>query len=103
MIKVIKKVKVYAPEYLGVKDVVISSNKIEGIYEDLNIPENFINIEVIDGEGKLLFPGFIDNHVHIIGAGGEGGFYKNSRTEVIIIDKGRNYYSSGMHWNRWGL
>lgn len=83
MIKVIKKVKVYAPEYLGVKDVVISSNKIEGIYEDLNIPENFINIEVIDGKGKLLFPGFIDNHVHINGAGGEGGF--NMRTPEIKL------------------
>lgn len=83
MIKIIKKVKVYAPEYLGVKDVVISSNKIEGIYDDLNIPENFINIEVINGEGKLLFPGFIDNHVHINGAGGEGGF--NMRTPEIKL------------------
>lgn len=83
MIKVIRKVKVYAPEYLGVKDVVISSNKIEGIYDNLDIPENFINIEVIDGEGKLLFPGFIDNHVHINGAGGEGGF--NMRTPEIKL------------------
>jgi beta-aspartyl-dipeptidase (metallo-type) len=83
MIKIIKKAKVYAPEYLGVKDVVISSNKIEGIYDNLDIPENFINIEVIDGEGKLLFPGFIDNHVHINGAGGEGGF--NMRTPEIKL------------------
>ncbi|MGG7143941.1 beta-aspartyl-peptidase [Clostridium nigeriense] len=83
MIKIIKKVKVYAPEYLGVKDVVISSNKIEGIYDNLDIPENFINIEVINGEEKLLFPGFIDNHVHINGAGGEGGF--NMRTPEIKL------------------
>lgn len=83
MIKIIKKVKVYAPEYLGVKDVVILSNKIEGIYDNLDIPENFINIEVIDGDGKLLFPGFIDNHVHINGAGGEGGF--NMRTPEIKL------------------
>lgn len=83
MIKIIKKAKIYAPEYLGVKDVVISSNKIEGIYDNLEIPENFINIEVIDGEGKLLFPGFIDNHVHINGAGGEGGF--NMRTPEIKL------------------
>lgn len=83
MIKVIRKVKVYAPEYLGVKDVVIASNKIEGIYDNLDIPENFINIEVIDGKGRLLFPGFIDNHVHINGAGGEGGF--NMRTPEIKL------------------
>lgn len=83
MIKLIKKAKVYAPEYLGVKDVVIASNKIEGIYDELDIPENFINIEVIDGKGRLLFPGFIDNHVHINGAGGEGGF--NMRTPEIKL------------------
>lgn len=74
MIKVIKNIKVYSPKYLGIKDVLISSNKIEGIYDNLNIPNDFINIKVIDGTNKILFPGFIDNHVHINGAGGEGGF-----------------------------
>ena len=85
MIKVIKNIKIYAPEYLGEKDLVISSNKIEGIYDNLEIPENFINIEVIDGKGKLLFPGFIDNHVHINGAGGEGGF-KMRTPEIKLTD-----------------
>ena len=83
MIKIIKNIKIYAPEYLGEKDLVISSNKIEGIYDNLEIPDNFIKIEVIDGKGKLLFPGFIDNHVHINGAGGEGGF--NMRTPEIML------------------
>lgn len=85
MLKVIKDVKIYAPEYLGKKDLVISSNKIEGIYDSLDIPENFINIEVIDGKNKLLFPGFIDNHVHINGAGGEGGF-KMRTPEISLSD-----------------
>ena len=85
MIKVIKNIKIYAPEYLGEKDLVISSNKIEGIYDNLDIPENFIDIEVIDGKNKLLFPGFIDNHVHINGAGGEGGF-KMRTPEIMLTD-----------------
>ena len=83
MIKIIKNIKIYAPEYLGKKTLVVASSKIEGIYDELNIPENFIDLEVIDGEGKLLFPGFIDNHVHINGAGGEGGF--NMRTPEIML------------------
>ena len=33
MITVIKNIHVYAPEDLGIKDVVITSNKIEGIYD----------------------------------------------------------------------
>ena len=29
---------------------------------------------MINGEGLLLTPGFIDSHVHVLGGGGEGGF-----------------------------
>ncbi len=85
MLTVIKGIKVYSPEYQGEKDVVISSDKIEGIYENLKIPENFININVIEGKGKLLFPGFIDCHVHINGGGGEGGF-KTRTPEIKLTD-----------------
>ncbi|GAA0086621.1 beta-aspartyl-peptidase [Clostridium sp. CTA-7] len=85
MLTVIKGIKVYSPEYKGEKDVVISSDKIEGIYENLKIPENFININVIEGKGKLLFPGFIDCHVHINGGGGEGGF-KTRTPEIKLTD-----------------
>ena len=74
MLKVIKNIEVYDPEYLGKKDIVILSDKIEGLYDSVNIPKDFINIQVIDGEGMIAVPGFIDCHVHIIGGGGEGGF-----------------------------
>lgn len=74
MIKIIKNIKVYSPEYIGIKDIVIVKDKIEGIYENIEIPNNFINIEIIDGKGKIAFPGFIDAHVHLTGGGGEGGF-----------------------------
>lgn len=74
MIKVIKNIKVYSPEYMGIKDIVIVKDKIEGVYENIEIPKNFINIEVINGKGKIAFPGFIDAHVHLTGGGGEGGF-----------------------------
>lgn len=83
MITVIKNIHVYAPEDLGVKDVVIASDKIEGIYDNVDIPENFISINIIEGKGRILFPGFIDNHVHILGGGGEGGF--KTRTPEIQL------------------
>ena len=83
MITVIKNVNVYAPEKLGKKDVVIVSDKIEGIYDNVNIPNDFIEIKVIDGKDKILFPGFLDSHVHIIGGGGEGGF--RTRTPEISV------------------
>lgn len=83
MIKVIKGATVYAPEYLGVKDIVIANNKIEGIYDDLKIPVDFLDIDVIPAMGKIVVPGFVDSHVHIIGGGGEGSF--KTRTPEISI------------------
>lgn len=83
MIKIIKNIKVYSPEYMGIKDIVIVKDKIEGIYENIEIPNNFINIHIIDGKGKIAFPGFIDSHVHLMGGGGEGGF--KTRTPEIQL------------------
>lgn len=85
MITIIKNADIYAPEPLGIKQVVILEDKIEGIYDDINIPENFIEIKVVDAEGKILVPGFIDNHVHILGGGGEGGF--KTRTPELSLSK----------------
>ncbi|MBD7913276.1 MULTISPECIES: beta-aspartyl-peptidase [Clostridium] len=81
MITVIKDVEVYSPKYIGRKQVLIVGNRFEGIYDEISIPTNFIHINEVDGSGKLIFPGFIDNHVHIIGAGGEEGF--STRTSEI--------------------
>jgi beta-aspartyl-dipeptidase (metallo-type) len=83
MISIIKGCDVYAPKHLGIKDVLMAGGKIEGIYDDLNIKNELIDIEVIYGRNKLLFPGFIDGHVHIIGAGGEGGY--NTRTPEMPL------------------
>lgn len=68
----IKNIKVYSPKYLGKKDVLIGDEKIL-LIED-NIDSFNDKIEVIDGQGKILTPGLIDNHVHITGGGGEGSF-----------------------------
>ena len=71
--KLIKNCTVYAPEKLGVKDVFLAGGKICRIADRIDLPED-LGVEVIDGTGKLLLPGFIDSHVHVLGGGGEGGF-----------------------------
>lgn len=73
----------YSPEFLGTKTIVIVGEKIEGVYDKINIPEDFVSIRVIEGKDKICIPGFIDSHVHIIGGGGEGGF--TTRTPEINI------------------
>ena len=71
--KLIKNAGVYAPEYIGEKDVLLAGGKICKIGENLTAPHTW-NVEIIDGTGMLLLPGFIDSHVHVLGGGGEGGF-----------------------------
>ncbi|MGL5353760.1 MAG: beta-aspartyl-peptidase, partial [Clostridium sp.] len=54
-------------------------------YENIDVTKAFINVNIIEGNGKLLFPGFIDSHVHINGGGGEGGF-KTRTPEIKFSD-----------------
>lgn len=66
----------------GLKNILIASDKIEKIFEgDSNYPVD----EVYDAEGKTLIPGLIDQHIHITGGGGEGGF--NTRVPEIGLSK----------------
>lgn len=72
MFKLLKGGRCFNPGDIGYKDVLIVHNKVYKV-ED-NIPENvLIDLEVVDCTGKLVCPGFIDQHVHITGGGGEEG------------------------------
>lgn len=77
----IKNIDVYSPTHLGKKDVLICGEKIN-LIED-NIDFNNDKIKVIDGSSKKLVPGFIDQHVHITGGGGEGS-YKTRVPEIML-------------------
>lgn len=68
----IKNAEVFAPEKLGSKDILMAGGKIVAIGEQINLPDS-LPVKVIDATGLMLVPGFIDAHVHIAGAGGEGG------------------------------
>jgi beta-aspartyl-dipeptidase (metallo-type) len=80
----IKNIEVYAPEKIGEKDVLITGNKIYKISNEISLNTN-LKIKVIDGKNKILIPGFIDSHVHILGGGGEGG-YKTRTPEITLTD-----------------
>lgn len=69
----IKGAEVYAPGYLGQQDVLIAGCQIVSLCKDIELSTS-LDVEVIDGRGKLLAPGLVDSLVHIIGGGGEGGF-----------------------------
>jgi len=82
MFTLIKNVEIFAPESLGRKDVLIAASKILTIEDEIHLPENS-EVKIVDGSGNYLVPGFIDAHVHIAGAGGEGG--PASRTPELLL------------------
>jgi len=74
MIKLLKNAQVYAPAFLGKKDVLMAGGKICRIDDRITGYEGLPDVEVFDLTGKKLLPGYIDMHVHICGGGGEQGF-----------------------------
>jgi len=75
-ILLIKNGDVYAPEHKGEKDILIINERI--FFIDQNILTKSLNgmdknIKILDASKCIVIPGYIDQHVHINGAGGEGG------------------------------
>ncbi len=79
---------IYAPEDSGVLDVLtiggtiaamaprIDADTLHGLFKDM---------ELIDASNALVIPGFVDQHVHMNGGGGEGG--PVNRTPETQIDE----------------
>ncbi len=102
-ILLVKNAELYAPEHLGRRDILIVNGEVLAVAEHLdgallggkaNVPEIFeivgkiapeVPVRVLDAAGRRVIPGYVDQHVHIIGGGGEAGPY--SRTpEVSLSD-----------------
>ena len=76
----LKEADIYAPEHLGIRDVLICGERVEAVGE--NLPA-LCNCRIIEARGKRLTPGLIDQHVHLVGGGGEGSFH--TRTPEICL------------------
>ena len=79
----IKGAHVYAPEDKGILDVLFVNDKIAAIGE--NLTNVLPGTDVIDAKGKILTPGFFDQHIHVTGGGGEGG--PSTRTPELQLSE----------------
>lgn len=70
--KLLQNGRCFMPEDIGAKDVLIVNDKICAVKDQIEA-KKFDEIEVIDCSGCLLCPGIVDQHVHILGGGGEQG------------------------------
>lgn len=74
----------YAPDDRGLCDLLIAGGKIVAIASanSESAPEG---CPVCDLNGAIVCPGFIDQHVHLIGGGGEAG--PHTRTPEVRLSK----------------
>jgi beta-aspartyl-dipeptidase (metallo-type) len=70
MLTLLKGGHVYSPSDCGVSDVLIAGTRIAKVDTKIDMPSIGKLLKVIDVSGKILVPGFIDQHVHILGGGG---------------------------------
>ena len=83
MLTLIRNAEVFAPDFIGKKEILICGETILAIEETITIESPFV--EIVDATNKIVVPGFVDSLVHITGGGGEGGF--TTRTpEVNLTD-----------------
>lgn len=84
MFTLLKNTKLYTPAYVGKKDILVVGEKIIAIEANLDA---YINDKTLvwDAKEKIVTPGLIDQHIHVIGAGGKQGF-SSMTPEVQLSD-----------------
>jgi len=78
--------EVYSPEPLGVRDILIGGGKVLAVGSNLELTVGgSVGLTQVDCTGQTITPGLIDGHVHVAGAGGEGG--PSTRTPEISLSQ----------------
>ena len=70
----IRNASVFAPEALGLRQLLVGGGKILWIGGADEPAPVVSGLDVVDLGGQRLIPGLIDGHAHVTGGGGEGGF-----------------------------
>ena len=81
MLTLIRNVRLYDPLPLGRRDILVCGERIAAVAPDLRVEAP--DLEVLDAGGAVAVPGLLDQHVHIIGGGGENGLL--SRIEPLPV------------------
>src|SRR5579875_3764591 len=74
VLTILRNARIFAPKELGVQDILLGDRHILAIGRDISL-HGSVDVDVIDLDGQYVFPGLIDQHVHMAGGGGEGGFH----------------------------
>lgn len=72
MLTLLKVARIYTPAPRAATDLLIADGRIAAVGQDLSIPADW-PVKVYERPDLTAVPGFIDQHVHALGGGGEGG------------------------------
>ena len=78
MLTLLTNARVYAPQPLGPRHLLVAGGRIVWMGEELPELPPALGANVHDAGGRRVIPGLIDAHVHLTGGGGEAG----ARTKV---------------------
>jgi beta-aspartyl-dipeptidase (metallo-type) len=84
MFKILRGGDCYTPDYIGTKDILMAFGKIIKIEDSIPV-QGLWDVEEFDCTNKYIFPGIIDQHVHITGGGGEEG--PGSRIPELMLSE----------------
>ena len=76
--KLLQGATLFGPSEMGPGDVLIAGEKIAEVSPDLGPFASLPGIEVVDLKGRVLTPGFVDPHVHILGGAAVGPMVNRS-------------------------
>lgn len=79
MMTLIRNADCFAPDPLGVQDILLGGEQICALGAPGTLRIDGVEAEIIDAEGRRAIPGFIDPLTHPCGGGGEGGFGNRTR------------------------
>ncbi|MDF1836636.1 MAG: beta-aspartyl-peptidase [Planctomycetota bacterium] len=77
--------EVFAPEALGLQNVLVGGGEIVWMGTDVPDMPNSLGVTVEDLQGARMIPGFVDGHAHVTGGGGEAG--PETRVPCVPLSK----------------
>ncbi len=72
LLKLIRNVRVFRGGQWKKSDILVADKRIEAVEDSITF--DYPDTEIFDGAGQFAVPGYIDQHVHVTGGGGEGSF-----------------------------
>lgn len=73
MLTLLKNATVYSPEPVGHQDLLLAGGRMVQVAPKIELTATGCQVSEFDLDGAIVTPGLIDQHVHLLGGGGEGG------------------------------